>query len=99
MKSFASLALLTASTSASLSEVISFEFDQYFTKVDGRPAKPSLGSYTYGYSYWLPEMWSEYGVVATASGDINFEFTTPFKNNLARTFYTISLIPEVNLGG
>jgi len=53
MKSFA-LAFLSATASATFSDVLSFEFDQYFTRVESRPAKPSLGSYTYGYDYWLP---------------------------------------------
>jgi len=98
MKSFA-LSLLSATASTTFSDVLSFEFDQYFTRVESRPAKPSLGSYTYGYDYWLPEDWSEYGLSTTASGDINIEYTTPFTNNPERTFYTISFIPEVSLGG
>lgn len=54
MKSFA-LALFAATASASLAEVISFDFDSYFTEVEERPAKPSLESFTYGYSWYGPE--------------------------------------------
>jgi len=53
MKSFA-LALFAATASASLSEVMSFEFDQYFTKVEAMPAK-RLESYTYGWEKYGPE--------------------------------------------
>jgi hypothetical protein len=54
MKSFA-LALFAATASASLAEVISFDFDQYFTEVEERPAKPHLESFTYGYSWYGPK--------------------------------------------
>jgi hypothetical protein len=80
MKSFA-LALSIASASASLSEVVGFNFDQYFTKVESRPAKPALGSYSYGYGLDLLDTKIPIAFEFSASGDFNFEFYTPFDNS------------------
>ncbi len=99
MKSFA-LALSVASASASLSEVVGFKFDQYFTKVESRPAKPALGSYTYGYDKsFLPDTEYTISLSASASGDFNFEFYTPFDNSDDGTQWVLDLIPEANFGG
>ena len=97
MKSFA-LALISATVSASLSDVFSFKFDQYFTKVDSRPAKPALGSYTYENKLY-PWDGVDVSFEIVSSADLNVEYRTPFTNNLERTFYTISFLPEINLGG
>ena len=96
MKSFA-LALLSVSASASLTELVGLNFDQYFTKVESRPAKPALGSYTYEYN---KSLLTDLLVIETsASGDFNFEFYTPFEDNNEGTKWTLDLIPEINAGG
>ena len=90
------MTLLVATASASLSDLLSFEFDKYFTRVESRPAKPTLGSYSYEFGQ---EFWDVVGYNLVGSGDINAEYRTPFTNNLERTFYTISFLPEVSFGG
>ena len=94
MKFFA-LALLTATVSAELTSLLNFS--EYFTRVEARPVKPKLGSYTYGYDYYLTGDWSEYGFEATAAGDFNVEYNTPFTNDA--THYSLSFVPEINAGG
>jgi len=99
MKSFA-LALSVASASASLSEIVGFNFDQYFTKVESRPAKPALGSYSYSYDKaFLADTDYSLSFDTTASGDFNFEFYTPFDNSDDGTQWVLDLIPEANFGG
>lgn len=49
MYKFASALVLVASTSASFSQLINFDFDKYFTKSERKP-KPALGSYDYKWS-------------------------------------------------
>jgi hypothetical protein len=68
MKSFAALALFSASASASLSKLISFDFNEYFTESERR-TKPALGAYSYGYS--LYDNAGTTGLDITVSGDIN----------------------------
>lgn len=110
MKSFA-LALFAATASASLSEVMSFEFDQYFTKVEAMPAK-RLESYTYGWEkygpagsdvesdpFWKKIPFDTIGFILTLGGDFNFQFTTPFENTDDETQWTLAFVPEINLGG
>lgn len=54
MKTFA-LALLTVTASASLADILSFNFDEYFEKVE-EPASPQLESFTYKYELFGPEV-------------------------------------------
>ena len=96
MKSIA-LAILAATVSAGLTDVLNFEFEDYFTRVESRPSKPALGSYTYEFEEYPWQ--NDVGYRVVSSVDFNIEYTTPFKNNLERTFYTISFLPEINLGG
>ena len=71
-----------------------------------------LESYTYGWTKYGPEAstvetdpfykkWplDTIGYTATAVGDLNFQFTTPFKNTKDEEQWTLAFVPEVNLGG
>ena len=81
MKTFA-LALLTVTASASLADILSFNFDEYFEKVE-EPASPQLESFTYKYELFGPESpasgpwyltlvdFTTIGFTATANGDAN----------------------------
>lgn len=81
MKTFA-LALLTVTASASLADILSFNFDEYFEKVE-EPASPQLESFTYKYELFGPEVpesgpwyltlvdFTTIGFTATANGDAN----------------------------
>lgn len=81
MKTFA-LALLTVTASASLTDILSFNFDEYFEKVE-EPDTPQLESFTYKYELFGPaaggaDPWyltlidlTTVGFVATANGDAN----------------------------
>lgn len=110
MKSFA-LALLAASASASLAEILNFNFDDHFEAVAETPS-PRLESYTYGWEKYGPEGTgldsdpfykrldlTSLGFVFTANGDANVQFTTPFENSDDETQWELSFVPEVNLGG
>ena len=110
MKSFA-LALFAATASASFADIMSFEFDQYFEKVEEMPER-RLESYTYGWEIVGPEgtgldsdpfymSWdfSTVDFVFTANGDANFLFTTPFENSDDKTAWSLAFTPEWNLGG
>ena len=95
MKSFA-LALFAASASASLSQVVSFDFSEYFTKTE-RKAKPELGSYSYDYTLYNDA--DTYGIEFYVEGDLNVQYTLPFGNTKNEVSWTLELIPEINLGG
>ena len=81
MKTFA-LALLTVTASASLADILSFNFDEYFEKVE-EPASPQLESFTYKYELFGPAVpagapwylslvdFTTIGFTATANGDAN----------------------------
>lgn len=98
MKPFA-LTLLSTAVYADIGEIFNYQFDKYFSKVAGRPTKPMLGQYTYERGIYFIGGSKDYGVNIVASGDLNADYKTPFVNNLAQTFYTFSIIPELTVGG
>lgn len=112
MKSFA-LALFAATASASLAEILSFNFDNYFEAIPVEEInEPRLESYTYGWEVYGPTgtgvdsdpfymRWdfSDVGFVFTANGDANVQFTTPFEGSDDKTQWKLGFVPEANFGG
>ena len=96
MKSFAALALFSASASASFSKLISFDFNEYFTESERR-TKPALGAYSYGYSLYTNS--GTTGLDITVSGDINAEINFPFENTDDEVSWYFELKPEITIGG
>ena len=96
MKTFASAVLLVASACASFNTLINFDFDQYFIKSE-RKAKPALGSYDYN---WSTEAHNgDFSVNLWLEGDFVAEYMLPFDDTSDDISWTLTLTPEINLGG
>ena len=96
MKTFASAVLLVASASASFSQLINFDFDQYFTQSESK-AKPALGSYDYE---WSKESDSgDFSAELWLNGDFVAEYMLPFDDTDDDISWTLTFTPEINLGG
>jgi hypothetical protein len=98
MKNFCALALFAASASASLTQLINFDFDQYFEKVEEN--RPLLkGSYTWDWGITNENFGSTSGLDFTANGDLNAEWNIDFNNTKDLMSWFVYMKPEINMGG